>query len=795
MAMKRRKFLRSSGLLATSLYTFGFSDFKSRSFSVHSYPTEEKPTGKDVPLLYKDANAPIEDRIDDLIKRMTLEEKVDQMMMNTIARYKDSPNGFGAIATPFTDIQDIARRSAELKRYAREDTELGIPPIQNGECLHGVLAAGATVFPQAIAQGSTWNPALIEKMGIAIAVEASAIGIDQALAPLFDIIRDPRYGRTEECFGEDPFLVGQLGAAFVAGMQGSSGEDAIAPNKVLCTAKHFAGYSQPQAGINLAPVSIGKREMRSIFLKPFKAAVKKAEIAAVMPSYSEVDGVPAHTDKWLLTQILHGQWNFQGYVISDYKGLSMLCDFHKVARDYQDAAIQGIEAGVDMEAPEPAVYTNLVRLVRENKINGSLIDGAVRRILRAKFKGGLFEKKYADPSRLKDSLHTKAHIHLSRQLAEEAVILLKNDDNLLPLDVNSIRSLAVIGPNADQVQYGDYSCTRDNQSGISVLQGIRRFVDGKVKINFAQGCGLTSSDPSGIPGAVAAANSSDAVVLVVGGSSSIISTLNHGKGPGKNEPDMPFTCGEGYDVTNINPIGIQRELIKAVYETGKPVILVMIHGRPWSISWEKQNIPAILEAWYPGEQGGAALANILFGEVNPSGRLAVTIPQSVGHVPIFYDHKPSAKGYYHKPGTPENPGRDYVFSSTEPLFPFGFGLSYTSFEYANMQISKTRFNDNDDLEVRVDIKNVGSRAGKEVVQLYITDEVSSVTTPVMALKGFKKIHLEAGQKRRIRFLLKAEDFGLWNKEMIFVTEPGVFKLHIARAANDIVLSKTVVYTG
>ncbi len=747
-------------------------------------------------LPYKNPGLPVEQRVNDLLKRMTLDEKIGQMTMTNLVGYKNMANGAGVCESPFESIYTVARNSARSKKYARENTRLGIPFIQIGECLHGQLAYGATIFPQAIAQGSTWNAPLIEEMGSVIAYEASTSGVDQALSPLFDIIRDPRYGRTEESYSEDPYMVGKIGSAFVIGMQGKAVETKkrIEKDKVFCTAKHFAGYSAPQAGINLAPASIGEREMRTMYLFPFEKAVKEANIYSIMPSYSEVDGIPAHANKFLLTKILREEWNFPGYVFSDYGGVNMIMTFHHTAKDKPTTAMMAINAGVDLEAASPDIYaSSLKELVKSGKVSESLIDKAVKRILSVKFKAGLFEKPYADTTLLKSRVHTQAHIDLSQRIAEESVILLKNDNKLLPLDISKLKSLAVIGPNADQVQYGDYTYTRDNKSGVTVLQGIKSLVGDKVKINYAKGCSLSGLSKEGFDDAINAANNSDAVVMVVGETSVILSGLGWGKGPGLSESEDPFTSGEGYDVTDLNPTGVQRDLIQAIYKTGKPIILVMVHGRPWSISWEKKNIPAILEAWYPGERGGAAIANILFGNVNPSGRLNVSVPQSVGHIPVCYNYKPSSKGINREPGTPEKAGRDYVFSSPDPLFTFGFGLSYTTFEYTNMKVYKTKFGAKDEILIDVDVKNTGSCEGKEVVQLYVRDMVSSVETPVIQLKGFKKINLKPGEIKTVRFKITPKDLSLWNSDMKFVTEPGAFEIMIGRSADDVVFSKSVEY--
>jgi len=746
--------------------------------------------------LYKDPKASVEARVADLLKRMTLEEKVGQMSMSSLRESLDSKIAFGVLESPFTNVRDVALKSAAAKKYSREQTRLGIPPIQIGECLHGQLAAGATTFPQAIAQGSTWNPALIEQMGQAIALEASTSGVDQALSPLFDLIRDARYGRVEECFAEDPYLVGQLGSAFVRGMQGDPAQtlNSFAFDKVMCTGKHFAAYSKPIAGINIAPAELGERELRSMFLAPFRDAVQDANIAAIMPSYNEIDGIPAHSNEFLLKQVLREEWGFKGYVFSDYGGLGHLYTFHKVAKTPSDAALMGLKAGVDLEAARPDIYPHLIELVKAGKIKESQIDAAVARILTIKFKAGLFEKPLADTARIKSRVHTPEHIKLSQQIAEESIVLLKNNNNLLPLNISKLKSIAVIGPNANKVQYGDYSFTRDNLSGVNVLEGIRQFAGNSIKVNYARGCALTGLDKSGFDEAVKTAQQSDAVVVVLGTTSVVFQGVGwNGKAPG-NEPKDPFTCGEGYDVTDISPQGVQRELLQEIYKTGKPVILVLENGRPWSISWEKDNIPAILEAWYPGEKGGTAIANILFGKVNPSGRLNMTVPQSTGHIPVFYNYVNSSRGNNREHGTVEKPGRDYVFSSTDPLFAFGFGLSYTSFDYSNLKVSKTQFSKDEQVTVSVDVKNTGSMAGKEVVQLYLGNKVNSVSTPVVALKRFSKIALEPGEVKTVNFTINARDISIWNRQMKQVTEPGTFDVMVAKAADDIVLKTQLEYT-
>ena len=745
---------------------------------------------------YKDAGAPVDARVEDLLSRMTLEEKVQQLTMHGLGAFPHIGEVVGVCDSPFEGLELIANQSKEAKKHAKEKTRLGIPPIQIAECLHGLLAYGATIYPQAIAQGSTWNPELIERMSAQIAEEASSVGVDQALSPLFDLIRDPRYGRNEECYAEDPYLVAEIGKAFVTGMQGKPEQTrtGIPEGKLMCTAKHFAGYSVPAAGINLAPASLGEREMRTLHLYPFEKVVKEANVYSVMPSYNETDGIPAHANHHLLTEILRHEWGFDGYVFSDYGGASHLTHFHKTAPDKKEAAYQAFTAGLDLEAARPDIYPHIAELVKEGRLSEADVDVAVRRILKAKFRSGVFDKKYADVKNIKKHVHTPEHIALAKTIADESIVLLQNNDNILPLNPDKIKSIAVVGPNANQVQYGDYSYTRDNKSGVTVLQGITDLVGDKVKVNYAKGCGISSLDTTGIAEAVEAAKESDVVVAVLGETSVILSGLGWGRGPGDMEADDAFTTGEGYDITDINPIGVQRELLQALKATGKPIVLVLVHGRPWSIVWEKDNMDAILEAWYPGEQGGNSVADIIFGKVNPSGRLNATIPQSAGHIPVAYDYKPSAKGINREPGTPEKPGRDYVFSSPAPVFPFGHGLSYTDFEYSDMQISGETFG-NDGVTVSVNVKNTGSVPGKEVVQLYVNDKISSVTTPVKALKGFSKISLAPGESRRVSFTVAPADLGLWNRDMKYVTEPGDFDFMFGKSSENIQCMRTARYTG
>ncbi len=748
--------------------------------------------------VYRDKNFTVEERVNDLLSRMTLEEKVDQLSMKSLNQLELDETGrvtaeslerlfqgrsIGCLESPFVEHGKIAKFSEAADTYLRKHTRLGIPAIQIAECLHGQMALGTTIFPQAIAQGSTWNPDLVYQMGEIIAGEATASGVDQALSPLFDLARDPRYGRVEECYGEDAYLVSKMGIAFVSGMQGDPAvtKSHIPENHLMCTAKHFVAYGVPQSGINIAPAVVGERDLRSLHLVPFEAAVKEANIYSIMPGYHEVDGIPVHASRWLLTDILREEWGFEGYVFSDYTAIDMLHNFHHTAADKKETAMQAIHAGVDLEAPLPYAYGELIELVESGKLDEKVVDNAVKRILRTKFKAGLFDIPFRVSSDRETRIHTPEYIRHARLMAEESIVLLKNQDQLLPLDISKLQSIGVIGPNADQVQFGDYSVTKSNDYGITPLEGIRQLAGEKVKINYARGCGITDLDTSGFDQAVETAGKSDVVVLIIGGTSIIYS----GIGWGNDQLDQYNTCGEGMDRTTLDPPGVQPELIRAIHATGKPIVLVQVHGRPYSIPWEKEHIPAIVEAWYPGEQGGLALADILFGNVNPSGKLPVSVPQSVGHIPTVYDYKPSGRGYYHQPGTPEKPGRDYVFSSTDALFCFGHGLSYTQFEYSNLKIENKEIPAGQDVRLSLEIKNTGGVKGKEVVQLYLNDQVSSVTTPVKQLKGFQKIELQPGESKKVEFKVDFEELSLWNRDMIQVVEPGAFEVQVGSSSEDL----------
>ncbi len=746
---------------------------------------------------YQNSSLPVETRVRDLLTRMSLDEKIDQLIQksaeNIAMESGTADEGslqklfggrcVGALCVKFgDDLQESARRLAAGQHYLRTRTRLGIPALTINEGLHGVLAKGATIYPQFLALGCAWNPDLAERMGAQISSESSAAGINQLLTPMIEVVRDSRWGRVEECIGESPFLVGRLTAAYTLGIQGDLRSKPLAHDKSLAMLKTVAGYSSPVNGINIAPSVVGERELRSIYLPPVEKVIRETGVLAAMPSYNEVDGVPSHANHWLLEKVLRNEWGFRGYTYSDWGGVGFNFNFHHVASNAAEAARMAITAGVDLEAPDPECYQYLADLVRSGKLPESEIDKAAARVLRVKFLAGLFDgRPDANPEKLAQVAHSPEHVALSRQVAEESIVLLKNENHLLPLNLARLRSIAVIGPNADQVQFGDYCWSKNNKDGITILRGLRERLGAGVQVHYAKGCDLTGNSTAGFAAAVEAARQSDLAVVVLGDTSMILS------GVGWDDPSLPAsgTVGEGYDVTDPAPPGVQQELVRAILFTGKPVVVIFLNGRPYSVPWMKEQVPAIVEAFYPGEQQGYTVADILLGKVNPSGRLSMTVPQSAGHIPAVHDYKPSGRGYYHRPGSPDRLGRDYVFSSPDPLWPFGYGLSYTRFEYSGLKVETPAIASNGEVRFSFDLTNTGTRSGKEVAQIYVRDDVSSVTTPVMRLAGFEKVELRPGEIRRIAVTIPAIELALWNVDMQRVVEPGTFSLMVGASAEDI----------
>ncbi len=749
-------------------------------FFAHSIFTYSQETQS---LPYKNKDLPIEERVEDLLSRMTLDEKIaqirhihswdifngqvlDETKLTTLAG--DIAWGF-VEGFPLTG-ENCAKNMYPIQKYMVEKTRLGIPIFTVAESLHGVVHDGATIFPQNIALGSTFEPRLAREKARMISDELHNLGFKQVLAPCIDVVRELRWGRVEESYGEDPYLCGLFGIEETSGYL----ESGISP-----MLKHYGPHGNPLSGLNLASVECGLRDLHEIYLKPFEMVVKNTGILAVMSTYNSWNRVPNSASHYLLTDILRDQWGFKGYVYSDWGAIEMLKTLHFTARNSSEAAMQAISAGLDVEASSEC-YPFLKTLIEKGQFDEEILNTAVRRVLFAKFAMGLFEDPYGEQYKGRDR-HTPKSIQLAKRIADESTVLLKNENRLLPLDVNRIKSIAVIGPNADQVQFGDYSWSRSNKDGVTPLQGIRDRAGDNVKIRYAKGCSLTSLETSGIAEAVEAAHQSD-VAIIFGGSASAALARDY----------KSSTCGEGFDLNDLNLTGAQSQLIREVYQTGTPVVLVLVTGKPFAIEWEKNNLAAILVQWYAGEQAGYSIADILFGNVVPSGRLTFSFPRSTGHLPVYYNYLPSDRGFYHNPGSYEAPGRDYVFSSPTALYPFGYGLSYTSFVYKNLSTDKDKYSLTDTIRAAVEIKNTGEYTGKEVVQLYVRDKASTYETPVKQLRDFQKIELAPGESRTVRLDVPIADLYLVDENNRRFVEAGEFIIEVGQSAENIILSKTVV---
>jgi beta-glucosidase len=740
---------------------------------------------------YLNSKLPVDQRVSDLLGRMTLEEKVAQLEStwqnrgNTPKnlRFTDEQgnflpdrasallkNGLGEMSRPSETMRPNGRGPREmaeftntLQKWIKENTRLGIPVLFHEECLHGHVAPGATSFPQAIALASTWDPELVHTAFTTVALETRAAGAQQCLAPVLDLARDPRWGRTEETYGEDPYLVTRIGVAAITGYQGK--DPAIDREHVIATAKHFAVHGQPEAGTNVAPGNYSERVVREYFLKPFEAAVKEANVQSVMPSYNEIDGIPSHSNNHLLNDVLRGEWGFKGMVVSDYFAINEMITVHHIAANLDDAAKMALEAGVDVELPFVAAYSGLVQQVKQGKIPETTVNRAVGRILREKFLTGLFDDPYVDPTNAEKVTNTPEHQQLSLKAAHEAIILLKNENHILPFSKTQFKKIAVIGPNAADVHLGGYSDKPGR--GVSVLQGIKDKLGSSAEVVYSVGCKITESDAvwsadkvvlgdpaqnaTRIQEAVELAKSADAVILVLG----------------ENEQTSREAWAKTHegDRDSLDLLGNQDDLAKAIMALGKPTVALLLNGRPNSINYLAQNMPAILEGWYLGQEGGTAAADVLFGDYNPGGKLPITIPRNVGQLPDYYYFKPSAK-------------REYLGTTTEPLYPFGWGLSYSSFTYGNLRLAPGSISPSGQTKVSVDVTNSGQVRGDEVVQLYIRDDVSSVTRPVKELRGFKRITLDPGQTKTVDFPLGFDELSFLDRKMQRVVEPGTFTIMV-----------------
>lgn len=731
---------------------------------------------KDIPP-YKDASLPTEVRVDDLLGRMTLEEKIAQMSHihswqiydgQELNRNKlkekcgELPYGFFE-GFPLT-AESVKSNFREIQKYIVEETRLGIPAFPCGESLHGVIHEGCTVYPQTIAVGSTFNPVLAREMTRYISGELNTLGMKQVFAPCMDVVREIRWGRTEESFGEDPWLCSVMSVAQVQGYLDGGTSPML---------KHYGPHGKPNSGLNIASVECGTRDLFDIYLKPFEKVIEKTPVMAVMSSYNSWNHVPNSASHFLLTDVLRGKFGFRGYVYTDWGTLNMLKNVHRTAESNFDAARQGLTAGIDAEASSNT-FTTLAENIEAGNIDETYVDQAVRRILRAKIETGLMDDPYLEKCAFYLPIRSNEGAELSRKIADESVVMLKNEGDLLPLDINKVKKLAVIGPNAATVQFGDYTWSKNADDGISPLTGIRNLVGDKVDVGYARGCSLSSLDTTGIAEAVRLACESD-VALVFVGSSSTVFVRESGAS----------TSGEGVDLSEIELTGAQEQLVRAVAATGKPVVLVLVAGKPFAMPWEAENIPSILVQWYGGEKEGESIANILFGNVNPSGRLNFSFPRSTGQLPVYYNYLPSDKGYYKRPGTYENPGRDYVFSSPMPLWSFGHGLSYTDYDYVSAKTDKEEYLPYDTIHVTVDVKNTGKRPGKEVVQVYVRDVVSTLVTPIRQLKGFEKVEINPGETSTVTIGVPVRELYLTDEAGNRYLEPGKFEIQIGKSSTDI----------
>ena len=762
-----------------------------RTDQVHAESTTvPSPAVALAPAPYRDSRLAVDTRVADLLGRMTPDEKVAQLQsVNWDHTYiydvkakvfspekarKLMSHGMGEVTRPGDnhDPRQATEMANALQKFLVEQTRLGIPAILHEEGLHGFVAPGATSFPQAIALAATFDPALAEEVFTVDARQMRARGVQQVLAPVVDVARDPRWGRIEETFGEDTYLVTRMGIAAVNGFQGrrTSPDAPIDGTHVMATLKHMTGHGYPEGGRNTAPAIASPRMLREVFFPPFEAAFREANALSVMASYNEIDGVPSHVNRWLLTDLLRGEWGFRGLVVSDYFGIAELERRHHVAPDLSAAGRVALEAGVDIELPEPEGYAKLAADLAAGHIKLAALDQAVSRVLRVKFIVGLFEQPYVanttpEPERPADRA-------LARRAAEKAIVLLKNEGGVLPLAPERLKSVAVIGPNAAVCRLGGYSGTPERT--VSVLDGIRARLGERVNVIGAAGCGLTAGnrgwtddvlalsdaaeDARLVAEAGRLAKSADVTVLVIG----------------QNEQLSREAWADNHlgDRMNLELVGAQMELTRAVLASGKPTVVVLIHGSPLAIPELAQKAPAILDGFYLGEETGTAVASILFGDTNPAGRLPWSVPRTSGAVPTYYNHKPSAE-------------RPYLFETPSPLWAFGHGQSYTTFRYDPIELQPARISRSGQTTVSVNVTNTGKRAGDEVVQLYIHDVVASVTRPVKELRGFLRIHLTPGEAKRVDFKLGPEELAIFDRSMRRVVEPGKCDIMVGASSADI----------
>jgi beta-glucosidase len=713
------------------------------------------------PSVHSQGPRDVEQRVNALLAQMTLEEKLGQLQqLDGEGNGNFRPEHLELIRKGLlgsTLNVRGAQRTNQVQRVAMNESRLKIPVLFGFDVIHGYR----TIFPIPLAEASSWDPTLAERSAAVAAQEANNVGLRWTFAPMVDIARDPRWGRITEGAGEDPFL----GAAFArARVRGFQGADYGAPDKILACAKHFVAYGAAEGGRDYNTTDLSENTLREIYLPPFKAAVD-AGVGTLMSSFNAINGVPASANTFTLTKVLRDEWKFDGFVVSDYTSVRELIN-HGIAANEEEAAAAALNAGVDMEMVSRSYNQFGPQLLKQNKLSNATIDEAVRRILRIKFRLGLFDRPYTDEARESTALLRPESIRLAREIAGRSMVLLKNDRETLPLNKN-IGSIAVIGPLADdrRAPLGWWAGDGKEENTITPLAGIKAKVSAQTKVGYAKGCDVIGDSNAGFNEAVELAKASDVAVVFVG--------------------ELHEMVGEAASRATLDLPGRQMELVQAVHATGKPTIVVLVNGRPLSVGWIVNNAPAILESWMGGTESGNAIADILFGDVNPGGKLPVTVPRTVGQVPIYYNHMNTGR-------PPEAQNRytsKYYDLPWTPLFPFGYGLSYTTFKIANLQLSAPRISPSGKVTVSVEVENTGRRAGDEVVQLYIRDVVASMTRPVKELKGFQRVSLQPGEKRRVEFVLGPEHLGFWNREMRYVVEPGEFQVMVGANSVDVLEAK------
>lgn len=743
---------------------------------------------------YWDATLPTEQRVEDLLSKMTFEEKVAQLYAQnirnltlteegietkTVSLNQAISNGIGAVENTFDPLstEESVRRTNLIQQFLRDSTRLKIPALIHSECLHGHAGYNSTVFPTPLALACSWNPELIEKAFRVTGKEARARGSHEAHTPVLDVGRDPRWGRIEETYGEDTYLVTKMGMAAITGLQGGT-DGNPGREHVISTCKHFAGYAQVDGGRNFAPTNHSPKMLMDEILPPFQAAIVEAKAQGVMASHGEIDGIPAHGNEWLLTELLRNQWKFEGMVVCDYNDVKRLEEFHHVAATPEEAAVMALKAGVDMDIPVGSAYQHLLSYATENPEFITYIDRSVRRILRLKFMLGLFENPFVDETLVNQFVGSDENRQLAKNIADECIVLLKNENKLLPLNLGKLKSIALIGPNADSKEMGVYAMKNDHV--VSILDGIQKLAGQQVAINYEKGCEIAreirnekgakvvterslDDEKNDIERAVQAAKKSDVAIVCVGGNTFTSVEATYGKG----------NTGDRHD---INLLGNQEELVRRIAKTGTPVVLVLMGGKPYAIPDLVENVQSILSTFYLGQANGLSVADALFGNTNPGGKLSISFPRAVGQLPIYYSQK--STGFF----------KDYIQLETKPLFPFGFGLSYTTFEFSDLKFDHKSIGITDKLKFSFQVKNSGSVAGAEVAQVYFRDEVASVTRPVKLLIRFQKVFLQPGEAKKLEFEINPPtDLSFTGVDMNRTVEPGKFSLMIGNSSDNILL--------